>query len=56
MIIVNSHDNIKEIYHILSDQNKFTKVNLKDDILLNFVVNQENVLVRFSKNLLILRV
>ena len=56
MIIVDSHDNIKEIYHILSDQNKFTKVNLKDHILLNFVVNQENVLVRFSKNMLILRV
>ena len=26
---------------VLSDQNKFSKVNLKDDILLNFAINQE---------------
>ena len=42
-MIVDGHDNIKEIDNILSDQNKFTKANLKDDTLLNFAVNQECV-------------
>ena len=43
LVIVDGHDNIKEIDNILSDQNKFTKANLKDDTLLYFAVNQECV-------------
>ena len=54
LVIVDGHDNIKEIDNILSDQNKFTKANLKDDTLLNFAVNQECVDM-VLKNLLSLR-
>ena len=41
VVIVDRQDYIKKMDNILSDQNKFTIVNLKDDTLLNFVVNQE---------------
>ena len=41
VVIVDRQDYIKKMDNILSDQNKFTIVNLKDDTLLNFAVNQE---------------
>ena len=40
LVIVDRQDYIKKMNNILSDQEKFT-VNLKDDTLLNFAVNQE---------------
>ena len=40
LVIVDRQDYIKKMDNILSDQKKFT-VNLKDDTLLNFAVNQE---------------
>ena len=36
---------------ILSDQKKFSKVNLKDDTLLNFAINQEKHVVKVLKKL-----
>ena len=53
---VDRQDYINKMDNILSDQKKFSKVSLKDDILLNFAINQENTLVRFSKNVLSLKV
>ena len=41
VIIIDRHDYIKKIDNILSDQNKFTNVNLKDDTSWNFASNQE---------------
>ena len=41
MVIADRQDYIKEMDNILSAQNKFTIVNLKDDTSLNFAVNQE---------------
>ena len=41
MVIVGRQDYIKKISSILSDQKKFTIVNLKYDTWLNFAVNQE---------------
>ena len=49
-------DYLKKVNDILSDQNKFNKVSLKGDTLLNFAINQEKQLRRFSKNLLSLKV
>ena len=36
---------------ILSDKKKFSKVGLKDDILLNFVIKQEKHVDKFVKKL-----
>ena len=43
VVIVDRQDYIKRMDNILSDQKKFTIVNLKKDTLLNFAVNQEKV-------------
>ena len=37
--------------YVLSDQKKFTMVNLKDDTLLNFAVNQEKHVDKVLKKL-----
>ena len=36
MVIVDRQDYVKKMNDILSDQKKFCKVSLKDDILLNY--------------------
>ena len=41
LLMFDRQDNMKKLNNILSDQKKFTKVNFKDDILLNFAINQE---------------
>ena len=41
LVIVESHDYIKEMESILSDQNDFPKINLEKDISLNLAVNKE---------------
>ena len=41
---------------ILSDQEKFSTISLKDDTLLNFAVNQEKHVDKILKNLLSLKV
>ena len=46
--IVDSHDYIYK-KNIFSDQNKFTKVNLNDDKLLNLSVKKEKRVVKFLK-------
>ena len=51
MVIVDRQDYIKKIDDILSDQNKFCKVSLKDDTLLNFAINQEKHVDKVLKNL-----
>ena len=52
MATLDRQDYISKMDHILSDRKKFTIVNLKDDTLLNFVINKEKQLIKFSKNLL----
>ena len=56
MATLDRQDYINKMDHILSDRKKFTIVNLKDDTLLNFVINKEKQLIKFSKNLLSLAV
>ena len=51
MVIVDRQDYIKKIDDILSDQNKFCKVSLKDETLLNFAINQEKHVDKVLKNL-----
>ena len=51
MIIIDRHDYIKKIGNILSDQNKFTNVNLKDDTLWNFASNQKKGIEKVLKKL-----
>ena len=41
VVIVQRQDYLEKMNVILSDQNKFGKVSLKDDTLLNFAINQE---------------
>ena len=41
VVIVQRQDYLDKMNDILSDQNKFSKVSLKDDTLLNFAINQE---------------
>ena len=50
MVIVDRQDYIKKI-DILSYQNKFCKVSLKDDTLMNFAINQEKHVDKVLKNL-----
>ena len=40
VVTVQRQDYLEKVNDILSDQNKFTKVNMKDDTLLNFAINQ----------------
>ena len=51
MIIIDRHDYIKKIDNILSDQNKFTNVNLKDDTSWNFASNQKKGIEKVLKKL-----
>ena len=51
VVTVDRHDYIKKMENIWSDQNKFTRVNLKDNILLNFAVIQEKRVDQVLKNL-----
>ena len=56
VIIVNKQNYIKKMDNILNNQKKFTLVNLKDDTLLNFAVNQEKHVDKVLKKLLSLTV
>ena len=56
VIIVNKQNYIKKMDNILNHQKKFTLVNLKDDTLLNFAVNQEKHVDKVLKKLLSLTV
>ena len=47
VVTVDRHDCIKKIKNILTDHNMFTKVNLKDDILLNLSVKKEKRVAKF---------
>ena len=40
VVIVQREDYLEKMNDILSDQKKFSKVSLKDDTLLDFVINQ----------------
>ena len=51
VVIVQRHDYLKKMNDILSDQKKFSKVNLKDDTLLNFAINQEKHVDKVPKKL-----
>ena len=51
MVIVDREDYIKKMNNILSDQKKFTIVNLKDGTLLNFAVTQEKYVDKILKKL-----
>ena len=51
VVIVQRHDYLKKMNNILSDQKKFSKVNLKDDTLLNFAINQEKHVDKVPKKL-----
>ena len=51
VVIVQRQDYVEKMNHILSDQKKFSKVSLKDDILLNFAINQEKHVDKFFKKL-----
>ena len=56
MAIVGRQGYIKKMDNILSDQKKFTIVNLKDNTLLSLAVNQIKHVDGFLKNLLCLTV
>ena len=51
-VISQRYGSLKKQEYILNDQSKFAK----DETLLNFAVNPKNVLTRFSKNLMSLKV
>ena len=51
MVIVDRQDYMKKINNTLSDQKKFTTVNLKGDTLLNFSVNEEKHVGKVLKKL-----
>ena len=51
VVIVQRQDYLKKMNDILSDQRKFSKVSLKDDILLNFAINQEKHIDKVLKKL-----
>ena len=48
MVIVNRQDYMKQM-NILSDQKKFTRVNINDETLFNFAVNQEKHVAKVLK-------
>ena len=52
LIIVDRQDYMKKMNNILSDQTKFTIVNLRDNILLNISVNHEKQVDKVLKNVL----
>ena len=51
VVIVQRQDYLRKMNDILSDKKKFSKVSLKDDILLNFVIRQEKHVDKFVKKL-----
>ena len=51
VVIVQRHDYLKKMNDILSYQKKFSKVNLKDNTLLNFAINQEKHVDKVPKKL-----
>ena len=51
VVIVKRQDYLKKMNDILSDQKNFSKVRLKDDILLNFTINQEKHVDKVLKKL-----
>ena len=51
VVIVQRQDYLRKMNDILSDKKKFSKVGLKDDILLNFVIKQEKHVDKFVKKL-----
>ena len=51
MATLNRQDYINKMDYILSDQKKFTTVNLKDDTLLNFAINKEKHINKVLKKL-----
>ena len=51
VVIVDRQDYIKKIDDFLSDQQKFSKVSLKNDSLLNFAINQERHVDKVLKKL-----
>ena len=51
VVIVDKDTYIKRMENLLSDERKFEKVTLKNDALLNFVVNQEKRIDTIFKNL-----
>ena len=51
VVIVQRQDYLKKMNDILSDQKKFSKVNLKDNTLLNFAINQEKHVDKVPKKL-----
>ena len=56
VVIVQRQDYLQKMNDILSDQEKFSTISLKDDTLLNFAVNQEKHVDKILKNLLSLKV
>ena len=48
MVIVNRQDYIKQM-NILSDKKKFTRVNINDETLFDFAVNQEKHVAKVLK-------
>ena len=48
MVIVNRQDYIKQM-NILSDQKKFTRVNINDETLFDFAVNQKKHVAKVPK-------
>ena len=51
VVVVNREDYLKKMHNNLSDQKKFTIVNLKDETLLNLAVNQEKHVDKVVKEL-----
>ena len=51
VVIVQRQDYLNKMNDILSDQQKFSKVSLKDDTLLNFAFNQEKHVDKVLKKL-----
>ena len=50
VVIIQRQDYLEKMNDILSDQEKFSKVSLKDDTLLNCAINQEKHVDKVLKN------
>ena len=51
VVIVQRQDYVEKMNDILSDQNKFSKASLKDDILLSFAIYQEKYVDKVLKKI-----
>ena len=49
VVIVDREDYIKKMNDILNDKKKFWKINMKDNTLLNFAINQEKYVDKLRK-------